>query len=45
MTRTAKPAAKQCIDHVAADETGSASDNRSGLSAHAAFNCLSRRTL
>jgi hypothetical protein len=41
-----KARAKQSIDHVAADETGSAGNDRSGLAAaHAALSRFSRRTL
>jgi hypothetical protein len=37
---------KQCIDHVAADETGTAGNDRNGLAAaHAAFSFFSKRTL
>jgi hypothetical protein len=36
---------QQCIDNVAADEPGTAGDDRSGLPTHAAFNRLSSRTL
>jgi len=41
-----KARAKQSIDHVAADETGSAGNDRNGLAAaHAALSRFSRRTL
>jgi hypothetical protein len=41
-----KARADQCIDHVAADETGSAGNDRNGLAAaHAALSLFSRRTL
>ena len=41
-----KACAKQSIDHVAADETGSAGNDRNGLAAaHAALSRFSRRTL
>jgi hypothetical protein len=37
---------KQCIDHVAADETGTAGNDRNGpAAAHAAFSFFSKRTL
>ena len=41
-----KARAKQSIDHVAADEAGSAGNDRNGLAAaHAALSLFSRRTL
>src|SRR5262245_7256133 len=41
----AKARRQQGIDHVAADEPCTTSNNRRGLPAHAAFNRLSKRTL
>ena len=40
-----KAGGQQCVDHVAADETSTAGDDRNGLAVHAALSLLSKRTL
>jgi hypothetical protein len=40
-----KARAQQHVHHVAADETGTAGDDRSRLRAHAALSLFNRRTL